>query len=298
MGARYVPGRRVWGVQAEDTDSADGLSRLERLQLHESPEEALTRLTVDSPSDWDGWIQVGSRGGQYGEAQVCFIQRRYVHVVGASAMAQRLRELLAAGAAPGWALHPVPPGQTPLDLLAGPLLAASGAVRFYNLLLRSGFATAEEVAATPDEYLLDLRQSGPKMVAAVRQVLREVGLEAPEAARPAPAGEIAERFTCIMSLLSGPQRERYRDFAGMLARSSMPLAALSKVTESLGAEAVPPADPMVCLLLDTLGEAVLASYYRRTHAPPSEILPSADDPHPGRGPAVGNGQSHPGTPAD
>ncbi|MGH3222929.1 MAG: hypothetical protein ACRDPY_30265, partial [Streptosporangiaceae bacterium] len=62
------------------------------------------------------------------------------------------------------------------------------------------------------------------------------------------------------------QRDRYRDFAGMMARSSLPPGALTAIAESLSAEPVPAADPLVCLLLDTAGEAELAAYYRRTHA--------------------------------
>ena len=89
----------------------------------------------------------------------------------------------------------------------------------------------------------------------------------PEDARPAPAGFMAERLTRITSLLAGPQRERYRDFAGMMARSSLPPGALTTIAESLSAEPLPAADPLVCLLLDTAGEAELAAYYRRTHTP-------------------------------
>jgi hypothetical protein len=37
----------------------------------------------------------------------------------------------------------------------------------------------EEVAVTPDECLLDLRNGGPRFVAAVRQVVSELGLETP-----------------------------------------------------------------------------------------------------------------------
>jgi hypothetical protein len=55
----------------------------------------------------------------------------------------------------------------------------------------------------------------------------------------------------------------------MLARSSMPLAALDKIIESLNAEAVPAADPLVCLLLETAGEADIARYYQDTHSEPS-----------------------------
>jgi len=254
-------------VLTEDTDGADRLARHDRVLQLESPVGPLTRVTAAFASGGEGWVQVGSSGGQDGEAQVCVVHRRYLHVVGMSPMAWRLRELVAAGAAPGWALHPVPPGRTPVKRLAKPLLAVSGAARFYNLLLRSGFATVEEVAATPDADLLLLRQVGPAMVAAVRQVLGDLGLGSPEDARPAPAGLMAERLMRIAGLLAGPQRERYRDFAGMMARSSLPPDALTAIAESLSAEPVPAADPLVCLRLDTAGEAELAAYYQQTHNP-------------------------------
>jgi hypothetical protein len=253
-------------VLTDDTDGAGQLSRYDRVLQLESPEEALTRVTAVFAAGGEGWVQAGSHGSQHGEAQVCVVHRRYLHVVGMSPMAWRLRDLVAAGAAPGWALHPVPPGRTPLDRLAEPLLAISGAVRFYNLLLRGGFATVEEVAATPDADLLLLRQVGPAMVAAVRQVLGELGLGSPEDARPAPVGFMAERLMHITSLLAEPQRERYRDFAGMMARSSLLPGALTAIAESLSGEPVPAEDPLVCLLLDTAGEPELAAYYRRTHA--------------------------------
>jgi hypothetical protein len=100
---------------------------------------------------------------------------RSLHVVGDSPLADEFRRLLAAGAVPGWELHPVPGGRTALQVLAGPLHRLSGSVRFYNLLEREGFAWAEEVAATPDGCLLGLRNSGMKFIAAVRQVLADRG---------------------------------------------------------------------------------------------------------------------------
>jgi hypothetical protein len=97
-----------------------------------------------------------------------------MHVVGASPLAAELRRLLTAGAEPGWELHPVPGGRTPLQVLAGPLRRLSGNGRFFNLLDRSGFAYVEEVTATPDECLTDLGNGGPGLVAAVRQVIGEL----------------------------------------------------------------------------------------------------------------------------
>ena len=113
---------------------------------------------------------------------------RSIHVVGSTPMAAALRELIVAGAAPGWELHPVPGGRTALHMLAAPLYRLSGQQRFYNLLDREGFAWAEEVAATPDACLLELRNSGPKFIAAVRQALSELGLDGASGS-PAAAGE-------------------------------------------------------------------------------------------------------------
>ena len=113
---------------------------------------------------------------------------RSLHVVGGTPMAEALRGLIAAGAAPGWELHPVPGGRTALHVLAGPLYRLSGQQRFYNLLDRARFAWAEEVGATPDACLLDLRNSGPKFIAAVRQALSELGMDGASGI-PAGTGE-------------------------------------------------------------------------------------------------------------
>jgi hypothetical protein len=99
---------------------------------------------------------------------------RSLHVVGVSPLAAELRRLIAAGEAPGWELHPVPGERTPLHALAAPLLRLSGGNRYFNLLDRSGFGYVEEIAATPDECLLDLRNGGPKFLAAVRQAISEL----------------------------------------------------------------------------------------------------------------------------
>ncbi len=99
---------------------------------------------------------------------------RALHVVGDSPLAAEFRQLITAGAAPGWELHPVPAGRTPLYVLAGPLHRLSGSYRFYNLLERNGFAHVEEVAATPEECLFQLRNSGPRFIAAIRQATAEL----------------------------------------------------------------------------------------------------------------------------
>jgi hypothetical protein len=65
----------------------------------------------------------------------------------------------------------VPDGHTPLRVLAGPLHRLSGSYRFCNLLEQHGYASAEEVAATPEACWLELRNCGTRFIAAVRQAL-------------------------------------------------------------------------------------------------------------------------------
>jgi hypothetical protein len=245
----------------------------------ESPQEALGRIADELTSSHNLWASAGSRSGQWGEAQACRIPPgRVLHVIGNSLMAAQLRELIATGIASGWELHPVVATQTPLRVLAEPLAALSGAERYYNLLRRSGFATAEEVAATPDECLRQIRQVGHQMVAAVRKVIADLGWDSPDMTHPTTGHPVTERRRLIIGRLAVEHRLRYREFADMLARSSMPLAALGKIADSLSAEATPPADPLVCLLLDTVGETDLARYYQRTHARSAH---TADEQGPG-----------------
>jgi hypothetical protein len=111
---------------------------------------------------------------------------RSLNVVGASPLAAELRRLIAGREEPGWELHrsraAVPPAR------AGRAAAARVGQRpVFNLLDRSGFAYVEEVAATPDECLLDLRNGGPRFVAAVRQVISDL------ARSTAPAAGTASR---------------------------------------------------------------------------------------------------------
>ncbi len=68
----------------------------------------------------------------------------------------------------------MPAGHTPLYVLAGPLHRLPGSDRFYNLLERNGFASVEEVAATPESCWFELRNCGTRFIAAVRQVIAEL----------------------------------------------------------------------------------------------------------------------------
>ena len=99
---------------------------------------------------------------------------RLLHVVGESPLVAEFRRLITAGAAPGWDLHPLPAGHTPLHVLAGPLHRLSGSDRFYNPPERNGFVSVDEVAATPENCWFELHNCGTRFIAAVQQVIAEL----------------------------------------------------------------------------------------------------------------------------
>jgi hypothetical protein len=74
-------------------------------------------------------------------------------------------------------LHPVLDRRTPLHVLAAPLHTLTGQTRFYNMLDREGFRYVEDVAATPDDCLRDMRNADPKFIAAVRKVIADLHVE-------------------------------------------------------------------------------------------------------------------------
>jgi hypothetical protein len=159
------------GLPADKPDGAPS-----RAWASESALDALRSIVKEFSSPRQPlWCPASLRSGASGTAQVLRVPTgQSMHVVGASPLAAELRRLLTAGAEPGWELHPVPGGCTPLHALAAPLRRLSGTNRFYNLLERSGFANAEEVAATPEECLKDLRNGGPRFAATVRQAISEL----------------------------------------------------------------------------------------------------------------------------
>lgn len=186
---------------------------------------------------------------------------RKVHVVGASDLAERLRELLGDGFV-GWALHPVPATRTLLKV-AEPTLGH----RVHNMLSREGFITIEEVAATPDEALLDLRNLGTKSLNAIHAAVAAYADSS--IAQLSGADEQASRREHIDTMLSPAHRVRNAQFVESLARSSVALEAVDAIVASLQTEPVPPVDPMVTLLLRTAGEPELSALYERAHQPPS-----------------------------
>ena len=181
-------------------------------------------------------------------------------VVGASAFATQIRALLADGGINGWCLHQLPDDTTPLHTLQPHL-----STRYYGLLARNGFAAVEEVAAVPDRCLMTLRNAGPKFVAQVRHIIGGAESHSPPVLRPSKTETAAERLTYLEESLEEPAVLRYREFITALSRTSIPTAALDKITDALNSEPLPPADPTVTLLLDTAGEPHLLDIYRRTH---------------------------------
>lgn len=175
--AVYGPGRDPCGVPAEITgEAAHRLPRHAHPAETRAPEEQLRTVAARLSGGHELSSSAGADPEPLGRVLVFRPwPARALHVVGQSPLAEEFRRLIAAGAVPGWGLHRAPPGRTPLDMMAAPLLRRTGSMRFYRLLNRQGFAYVEEVAATPDECLLELRNSGPRLVAAVRAVISELG---------------------------------------------------------------------------------------------------------------------------
>jgi hypothetical protein len=147
----------------------------------ETPEQKLQVVVGQLSRAVASSAYAGSKYEPLGRVLVFRSAARSLHVVGDSPLAAEFRRLVTAGAVPGWDLHPVPAGRTPLDVLAGPLHRLSGSNRFCNLLEREGFAYVEEVAVTSEGCLLEFRNSGPRFITAVRQVIADLGFGDPEA---------------------------------------------------------------------------------------------------------------------
>jgi len=143
----------------------------------ETPEQKLQAVVGELSHAGGSPAYAGSKYEPLGRALVFRLAARSLHVVGDSPLAAEFRRLVTAGTVPGWNLHPVPAGRTPLRVLAGPLHRLSGHNRFYNLLEREGFGYVEEVAVTPEACLLEFRNSGPRFITAVRQVLADLGFD-------------------------------------------------------------------------------------------------------------------------
>lgn len=123
-----------------------------------------------------GWTDVGTSGSAAGQAQVWdLLSERSLHVVGGSAMAERLRERLRSNEAAGWTLHPVGAGATPIRALYDAVRDGGGDARVSTVLERHPFTTVEEVAACPDEALLSFTNFGAESLKAVRRAIGTLG---------------------------------------------------------------------------------------------------------------------------
>jgi hypothetical protein len=116
---------------------------------------------------------------------------RRLHAVGDSPLAAEFRQLVTAGAVPGWDLHLVPAWHTPLHVLAGPLHHLSDSDRFYNLLERKRVRVRRGSRRHAGGLLVRAAQLRTRFIAAVRQVI--AGLQ-PGDAQPG-TGSLPRRTT-------------------------------------------------------------------------------------------------------
>jgi hypothetical protein len=216
----------------------------------------------------DPFVTAGAPDSRWGIAKVCQLEPdRVLHVIGASEMAEQLRDEYRSQGVVGWRLAPMADTRTPLHeaLLTAQDAASKELATAYNTLHRTGFIYGEEVAACSDEVLRQVRNIGPRVLDALRGVL---GAKPDRTPSPAPAvsTDAAARF--LAENLTPAAATRYRDLVSGLAVSTIPDIALGKIVSALNAEPLPPADLMVTLLLDTAGKAELLELYALTHDHP------------------------------
>ncbi|MGO1049183.1 hypothetical protein [Crossiella sp. CA198] len=252
------------------------------------PEDELRRIVAAFDGylgylgELEPWEHVGSDTAPWGRAKVCRVRPgRVLHVIGASEMAEALRDLLSTGAVVGWQLHPMAATRTPLDHYLPQFKQISqrqGGARGYKQLEQTGFAFGEEVAACPDSVLLATRNIGDRALATIRRII---------GGPPSAGTELAERIDMTAGaptspmegdepvstqsradLFSAASQARYPDLVRGLAGSAVPVAALGKIAEALNGEELPTADSLVLLLLETAGQRHLLQLYRATHTEP------------------------------
>lgn len=235
-----------------------------------SPEEEARRVAAahESYRGFGLWETAGGHDSPYGTAWVCRVRPgRVLHVIGASEMAQRLREIYARSEVVGWSLQPMPDTRTLLSEVRGRITEAVGlGGRGYNQIDRFGFVYAEEVQACPDDALLDIHNLGASVLSRIRNVLPYTASAPVHNSTPVlPHRGDSERVVLLEQQLTAAARARNHTLVDGLAASAMPAAALDKIIASLNAEPTPPADDLVELLLDTAGLGSLLALYRATH---------------------------------
>jgi hypothetical protein len=191
-----------------------------------------------------------------------------IHVIGQNQLADELREVLRAGRIPGWRLRELPAEQTPVHVLYARLSSRSA-----NLLQRVPFVSAQEIAALPDEALLEFRGLGPSALAEIRSALADPSLRKFTVALTGPTsyspGQAPDHGSDDVAARLRPElRRRYRDFLRGLAAAGLPPASLDKILDSLAAEPVPLGDPVVGDILTVAGAFDLLASYDATHEAP------------------------------
>ncbi|PXX59646.1 AAA domain-containing protein [Nocardia tenerifensis] len=109
-----------------------------------------------------------------GEGGVAFFPvpgERKLHVLGSCGVAAECRRLLADSVVDGWGLQSGLDGATPLQRMKTEFQRLTGTTREFNMLMRAGFTTVEQLAATPEECLYSLPNSGDVTVARIREFL-------------------------------------------------------------------------------------------------------------------------------
>lgn len=183
--------------------AADGISGMWDPLLALGVEAALDAVLSEFDrhaycADGHVWINPEDNGGDRGRilhnrALLVRCPGRRVLVVGTDPVAHEVRDLLADGCA-GWELFRLPEKQELLEE-AEPLLGH----RAYNMITREGFRTVDEVAATPDAALLNIRNIGPKSLDAIHDMAtaHEAGLLDPA---PAEKGGVVEALGALHAL--------------------------------------------------------------------------------------------------
>ncbi|KPM55418.1 hypothetical protein ACG83_08605 [Frankia sp. R43] len=189
-----------------------------------------------------------------------------IHVIGQNRLADQMRDLLRDNQIFGWRLHELPAEQTPVHALYALL-----SVRSANLLQLVPFLSVEEVAAVPDDTLLELRGLGQGALAEIRSALADPSLRAFAGMLTAPGSEPSSEGSDhssgdgIAARLRPEHRLRYRDFLRGLAAAGLPAASVDRILNSISAEPVPPADPIVEDILQSANATDLLDYYTDTH---------------------------------
>jgi hypothetical protein len=262
--------RALWLVSERERIQADNERARREYEKRSvaTPQAEARRVAHELELPPHVWEQAGTPSGRWGCAQVCRVRPgRVLHVVGASEMAEQLREIYKSGAIVGWALQPMPDTRTPLHEYEYLLQLTEsgrqpGSRRAYNQLGRWGFVWAEEVRATPDEALLGIRNLGQTALTKIRELLGDYTADANDSVN---ADQYAERQCHIRTLASASTLARYPELLHLLARSRMPVEAVDTICAALNGEQLPPIDPLAHLLLETAHEAELLALYRVTH---------------------------------